>query len=321
MATSKVAPEDAQEWLETLQQVGEGWYRQVGLAVKMGAPKALGLERREFTALIGQRLIDPREAIVQLHEEGHSQAAIADVLHVSHRTVQGVLIEGDLIAAPDRDEPKQIAAPGRVSADTTAEDLDELTHGLEDEVKQLEAQLSEADATRKAEIAVEVEKLVEQLRAADEKRRLDLEAEVERLSTLTTELAEERKRAVKGEQEKSERATEKLKEKVDDLAKRGVKLTKELKDAKKGELDTADRERIEKEQEARLAEIEASFAPVYLQAASEKIAGATDELREAVQLGITSKHNKDLARIEKNFEALNNELVVAQAMAGQEVTA
>src|ERR1017187_4333553 len=104
MATSKVAPEDAQEWLETLQQVGEGWYRQVGLAVKMGAPKALGLERREFTALIGQRLIDPREAIVQLHEEGHKPEMIGDVLHVdATKTVRRILREEGLI-----DPPKQI---------------------------------------------------------------------------------------------------------------------------------------------------------------------------------------------------------------------
>src|ERR1017187_8410129 len=128
MATSKVAPEDAQEWLETLQQVGEGWYRQVGLAVKMGAPKALGLERREFTALIGQRLIDPREAIVQLHGEGHSPAAIADVLHVAQDTVQRVQIEEGLIARETRDTPKEIARLTRDAVtDAAAEDLDELT--------------------------------------------------------------------------------------------------------------------------------------------------------------------------------------------------
>ena len=37
-AASKIDTTDAQESLEGLQQVGEGWYRQVALAVRQGVP-------------------------------------------------------------------------------------------------------------------------------------------------------------------------------------------------------------------------------------------------------------------------------------------
>jgi hypothetical protein len=97
MAASKVNREDAQEWLESLQQVGEGWYRQVALAVRAGAHKALGMERREFAQHIGQRMIDPREAVIELYREQHTIKAIEDVLGLSNVTVRRILMEAGLI--------------------------------------------------------------------------------------------------------------------------------------------------------------------------------------------------------------------------------
>ena len=95
--TSKIDKADAQEWLESLQQVGEGWWRQVNLAVRAGAHKALGMERREFARSIGQRMIDPSDAIKQLFRDGASKHAIADILGLTGRTVDNVLIEAGLI--------------------------------------------------------------------------------------------------------------------------------------------------------------------------------------------------------------------------------
>jgi hypothetical protein len=274
MAVSKLTPEDAQEWLATLQLVGEGWWRQVALAIKANAHKALGMDRREFTRQIGQRLIDPREAIVELHGAKHSNQEIADVLRVSSETVQIALYEAGIGPEPKRLTTRAVGGSDdegtRAGGDTDAIDLDA-------EVKQLEADL-----------AVEREAARRDREAATEKARL---------------------------------VREKHKEKVDALAERGVRLAQELEDAKNGDLDPGEKRRIGKEHEARLAKIEAGFAPVYLRAASEKIAGATDELREAVRLGLTTKHNKDLERIEKNIEAFNDELGVAQAMAGKAVSA
>lgn len=108
MTTSKINATDAQEWLESLQQVGEGWYRQVALAVKTGAHKALGMTQREFAQSIGQKLIDPRPAIIDLSSQltyrgKPNISAIADVLGVSTDRVEMVLAgEGLIEMTPTR---------------------------------------------------------------------------------------------------------------------------------------------------------------------------------------------------------------------------
>lgn len=105
---SKIDKTDAQEWLESLSQVGEGWYRGVALAVRAGAPKALGITAREFAQQIGQKLIDPTEAILELANELKYRGkpnikAICDVLGVSNNRVEMVLAEAGLIeVTPNR---------------------------------------------------------------------------------------------------------------------------------------------------------------------------------------------------------------------------
>jgi len=112
MASSKLNKEDAQEWLESLQQVGEGWYRQVQLAVRANAHKALGMERREFARTIGQRLIDPREAIIEMYQAGSSIQEISDILAVSRSdTVIPALKEAALYK-----EPKQLQGAAATAA-------------------------------------------------------------------------------------------------------------------------------------------------------------------------------------------------------------
>lgn len=150
MTGSKMNREDAQEWLESLQQVGEGWYRQVALAVRANAHKALGMERREFAARIGGRLIDPRPAILELHQEGMSQKAIADVLGVSDSdTVRRILREEGRVALSsgeaERSSSAGESAALRSDVDSTSQEITTAEEKLlRAEVKKLKAEVKKA---------------------------------------------------------------------------------------------------------------------------------------------------------------------------------
>jgi hypothetical protein len=176
MATSKITREDAQEWLESLQQVGEGWWRQVGLAVKANAHKSLGMERREFAAQIGQRLIDPREAIVELYKQGHSQNAIGDMLGVApSETVARVLYEEGLVKElpswvgrkiNQRKDDSATRSDQRKddSIDSTADDLDELVSERDQRIAELEDQLDLAVKAARNAGKEEIQNLKDQLK-------------------------------------------------------------------------------------------------------------------------------------------------------------
>lgn len=200
MATSKITPEDAQEWLGSLQQVGEGWYRQVALAIKANAHKALKMERREFAQQIGQRMIDPREAIVELHREGHSQTAIGDILGVDgERTVQRVLVEEGLVEPTSKKAITGGSAAsgggktGGSAADIEgeAEDLDDLVAGLEDEIDSLAAQIKGEREKRKREVQEVKDKLADLRKARTQELR---ELKAQQKAELT---AQERERLEK----------------------------------------------------------------------------------------------------------------------------
>jgi hypothetical protein len=82
---------DAEEFSQTLEQIGEGWFRQLALGIKLGAPEALGLSRREWSDRIGLRVRDRTERInieIKLSAEGLSNRAIADVIGVDEGTVR-----------------------------------------------------------------------------------------------------------------------------------------------------------------------------------------------------------------------------------------
>ena len=107
--------------LDALGEAGSGWYRQVALAVKMEAHKALGMDRRDFTARIGIRMggttADRDNAIRELSAEGVSNTAIADVLRVSAVTVRNVLegrdgsLRGEEITAGTKKSKDEIGDP------------------------------------------------------------------------------------------------------------------------------------------------------------------------------------------------------------------
>src|SRR5580704_7650338 len=82
---------DAEEFSQALEQIGEGWFRQLALGIKLGVPEALGLTRREWSDRIGVTVrgaAERRGAVTELSAEGLSNRAIADVLGVDDRTVR-----------------------------------------------------------------------------------------------------------------------------------------------------------------------------------------------------------------------------------------
>jgi hypothetical protein len=86
-----ITKQDAEEFSQTLEQIGEGWFRQLALGIKLGAPEALGLTRRQWSDRIGVTVrgaVERRGAVTELSAEGLSNRAIADVLGVDDRTVR-----------------------------------------------------------------------------------------------------------------------------------------------------------------------------------------------------------------------------------------
>lgn len=191
MATSKVTREDAQEWLESLQQVGEGWYRQVALAVRANAHKALGMERREFAAQIGQRMIDPREAILELHKDGMSGREVADVLGISDNTVRRVLAEEGLITLPSAAVSGSSASQG-AAVSGTAEEVEE-----DERIRELEDALADADAEVRGQ----------KKRAADERKAFKKE-----LADLKKEIVLLERQAEAADDEEDEQALQREKQ-------------------------------------------------------------------------------------------------------------
>lgn len=87
-----ISPEDAEEWTQSLAQVGAGWWRQVALAVKQGAPAALGLSLDEWRearlgGLVLKSIPERQAAVAELASDGLTQREIAGVLGVGVGTV------------------------------------------------------------------------------------------------------------------------------------------------------------------------------------------------------------------------------------------
>jgi hypothetical protein len=108
--------DDAEEYTQSLSQIGAGWWRQIALGFKLGVPDALGLERREWVEdrLGGyMRLSIPerREAVGELTEEGFSQPEIADTLGVAQSTVSSDIHADDEPIEIDSSEPEPASGP------------------------------------------------------------------------------------------------------------------------------------------------------------------------------------------------------------------
>lgn len=199
MATtvSKLTPEDAREMLDALGQSGDGWYRQVALAIKMNAHKALNMDRREFVGHIGIRMgrvpVERDKAILELAQEGMSQQAIADVLGVDHDGVADVVHGREFGASRSardaRASGKEIARPaGDEVIEGEATEVDEEIAKRDQEILDLRSRLSSIEqkmasaggATAKLEKQIESlrKTKVELLRQLDDARNQKTDPEV-----------------------------------------------------------------------------------------------------------------------------------------------
>ena len=90
---TKLSKQDARELTDNLLAQAGTTFNQIGHAIRMGAHTAAGLERREFVALFGVRAhrADAENQVKELHAQGLSAAAIADILGMSPNTVAPIL--------------------------------------------------------------------------------------------------------------------------------------------------------------------------------------------------------------------------------------
>lgn len=194
MTASKINQADAQEWLESLQQVGEGWWRQAHLALNMGAHRALGMEPRAFVLAIGrQRTLDAADAVIEMKQSGTSVTRISDILGLSYPHVQKILAENGLIeitakiqrmldtgkTEPDRnpyergDFPEETPTNAEIiDAEVVADDE---TDELRDQVDTLNAKIRN-ERRKVQELKAQIGEYQEELYNAEAKARADAEA-------------------------------------------------------------------------------------------------------------------------------------------------
>lgn len=173
MVASKINQADAQEWLESLQQVGEGWWRQANLALSMGAHRALGMEARQFVLAIGrQQTLDAKDAVVEMHESGTSMTRISEIVGMHLHSVKMILAEaGRIEVTPQIQRMLEtgLTEPDRVDNRLARRDSAEETDSRD---AVIDAEVVEDDtAARLEEAEAKAERLAEQLAAARAKVR------------------------------------------------------------------------------------------------------------------------------------------------------
>lgn len=130
--TSNITPEDAEEYSQSLAQIGEGWWRQVAWAFRQRIPEALGMSRREWAEKYhgyARMLPDDRKAAVaELSEEGLNNSEIADTLGVDERTIRRDLRPDSANAdSDDASESKSQAVEPQSDADPANAESEPLT--------------------------------------------------------------------------------------------------------------------------------------------------------------------------------------------------
>lgn len=96
-----MTPEDAEEYTQSLGQIGGGLWRQIAWASRQGIPDSLGLSTDEWVqsrlgGYVRLAVTERREAARELTEQGMSQREVGDVLGVGVGTVNR-----DLSAVPN----------------------------------------------------------------------------------------------------------------------------------------------------------------------------------------------------------------------------
>jgi N6-adenosine-specific RNA methylase IME4 len=115
-----VKTEDAEEYTQSLGQIVAGSWRQVALAKRLGVPRALGLDVKQWVqerlgGYIQMSIPERREAVRNLTDQNFSAREIADIVGVSHDTAARdvrILTPLDAVAALAADDAvqKQIEA-------------------------------------------------------------------------------------------------------------------------------------------------------------------------------------------------------------------
>jgi hypothetical protein len=111
-AAVAIDADDAEEYTQSLGQIGAGLWRQIAWAQRQGIPDALGLTTQEWVehrlgGYVKLAIPERREAVRELVAEGMSQRQIASVLGVGLGTVHGDVQNrtlGDENIGPDQDE-------------------------------------------------------------------------------------------------------------------------------------------------------------------------------------------------------------------------
>jgi hypothetical protein len=86
-----ISIEDAEEYTQSLGQIFSGSWRQIALANRLGVPQALGLSLEDWvTTRLGgyvkMSIVDRRQAVKELTDDGYSTRDIGEVLGVDHAT-------------------------------------------------------------------------------------------------------------------------------------------------------------------------------------------------------------------------------------------
>lgn len=87
-----LSAEDAEEYSQSLAQIGEGWWRQVAWAFRQGIPEALEMSRRDWAekyhGYFKMAIPERQDAVAELAAEGMNNSQIADTLGVDEGTVR-----------------------------------------------------------------------------------------------------------------------------------------------------------------------------------------------------------------------------------------
>lgn len=281
MATSKINQADAQEMLESLQQIGEGWWRQANLALNMGAHRALGMEPREFVLTIGrQQTLDAKDAVLEMFRSGTSMSRIATIVGMSALKVQMILAEEGLIEITPK--VQRMLDTGKTEPDRT----DNRT-----------ARIGSAGETSSRDEVIDAEVVEDD---AD-----TLYAEIEALDA-----------KVKGEQAKRRREVKDLKEQISGYQRQLVNAEREAQRKAEAALTSQERKRLAKEAEAWaqehgeevMAGLTAGMASLIMGQITESLEAASEGVRHlTTQLGgITGEQLQEIERAHAVFiEELN----------------
>lgn len=124
---------DAEEYTQSLAQVGAGWWRQRALGIRLGVHQSLGLSIEEWSERLGgyvrMAIPERREAVAELTSDGFSQRETAAILGVGVGTVNAdlnpVQNRTEDPEPQEREQPRRDAPPTVPVQNRTEDGLDD----------------------------------------------------------------------------------------------------------------------------------------------------------------------------------------------------